>query len=242
MEQTKQTQTTKKKVYTLNITTVDKVEELSDLQLTISVNNKKVEPQEDGLYLIYVDKDDKQANVKAESTSKTTKVKIGDNEYTILKAEKTVTLDGKTTILKILAQNGAGDTVEKELWIIKGKESISGKVITQAVDQTKQNATITIYKAGTTEIVKQTNIEPDGTFTIEVEPDTYDFVVTKESYLEYKVTNIIVSRGRDIVLDDISIYAGDIVKDGEIEIDDVVALKENYGSIDDNNKDEKSKI
>ena len=231
----------KEKVYTLNITTVDKVEELSDLQLTISVNNKKVEPQEDGLYLIYVDKDDKQANVKAESTSKTTKVKIGDNEYTILKAEKTVTLDGKTTILKILAQNGAGDTVEKELWIIKGKESISGKVITQAVDQTKQNATITIYKAGTTEIVKQTNIEPDGTFAIEVEPDTYDFVVTKESYLEYKVTNIIVSRGRDIVLDDISIYAGDIVKDGEIEIDDVVALKENYGSIDDNNKNEKAK-
>lgn len=127
------------------------------------------------------------------------------------------------------------------MWIIKGQEIISGKVITQAVDKTKQNATITLYKAGTEDIVKQVDTELDGTYTIEVEPEKYDVVVTKESYLEYKVTNVIVSRGRDITLDDISILAGDIIKTGEIEIDDLVALNDNYGAIEQEEKLEKAK-
>ena len=244
------------KVYTLKIITKNSIEDLSDLQLRITVNGNVVQKDENGEYKVYVDKQDETAKVEATASTKTTKVKIDDLEYTVLKSTKTVTLDGKSTKVTVYAQNGEGDVLKYEVYIVKGKEVITGKVITQAVNQEQQSALITIYRTEDTnpeketadetvttyrEIVKQENINPDGTYEIEIDPGEYDIVITKTSYLEYRITNVIVKDKQDTKLNDIKIFAGDIVKSGEIEIDDMVELNDNYGVIDEQNKEKMTK-
>ena len=333
----------KEKVYTLTITQVGETEDLSDLQLEISVNNKIIEKAADGIYIATVDGDSNTALVGAKSNSKTTKVKIDDSEYQILSIEKYVALTDNITKVNVHAVNGAGDEIDEEVWIVKGTEnaelaelkandevivpqedgtylvraqkgieqvkldatatqelayvsidenektrgtntntidikdvetkevvvkvesldgtikeytviidrrmSITGKVITQAEDQTNQSATITLYRTDDTreeddetdprEVVKQIEINPDGTYELMILPDKYDIVVNKVSYLEYRLTDIELEE--DIELDDISILAGDVVETGEIEIDDLVDLNDNYATITDENKDEKEK-
>ena len=58
-----------------------------------------------------------------------------------------------------------------------------------------------------------------------------DIVVTKEGYLEYRVVQVEVSQGEKTTLDEHKLIAGDTVTTGEIEIDDLVALNENIGTI-----------
>ena len=81
-------------------------------------------------------------------------------------------------------------------------------------------------------------INPDGTYTVDLKPDEYDMVIKKTSYLEYRLTNIVVEDGETVTIEDINIYAGDVVETGEIEIDDLVAITENYGEA---NEEEENK-
>ena len=81
-------------------------------------------------------------------------------------------------------------------------------------------------------------INPDGTYTVDLKPDEYDMVIRKTSYLECRLTNIVVENGETVTIDDINIYAGDVVETGEIEIDDLVAITENYGEA---NEEEENK-
>ena len=55
----------------------------------------------------------------------------------------------------------------------------------------------------------------------------YDVVITKPGYLDYRITDINVVKG--VVLGDITLLGGDVVKTGEIEIDDLVAMNNRYG-------------
>ena len=84
-------------------------------------------------------------------------------------------------------------------------------------------------------------INPDGTYTLDLEPGEYDIVISKTSYLEHRVTNIVVKDGKIITIDDINIYAGDLDENGEIEIEDLTSIIENYGTITDDNKAQKEK-
>jgi len=220
----------KEKDYTLKITYVDKIEDLSDLQLQISVNDKVIEKSKEGIYIAEVSADSKEALTKVKANSSTTKVKIGTSEYQVLEIEKTVELPQQVTKVKVYGVNGAGDSVEEEIWIIKKMPKITGKVITQSLDQAKQSATITVYLNGDREtVIEEAQINPDGSFELKLVPGRkYDLVVTKTSYLDHTITNIELGNN-DIALGDISIKAGDIVKTGEIEIDDLVALREMEG-------------
>ena len=55
--------------------------------------------------------------------------------------------------------------------------------------------------------------EEDGTFEIYVIPRTYDLQIDKRGFLDYIVTNISVSEGDIIDLDDITLIAGDVDRD-----------------------------
>lgn len=57
----------------------------------------------------------------------------------------------------------------------------------------------------------------------------YEVVVNKNGYLNYTVTNIKLTPNEDVILDDYELIAGDVVKTGEIEIDDLVALNDHFG-------------
>ena len=157
------------------------------------------------------------------------------------------------------------DCVEKEITItitaidgttkdytvtIKKLSLIKGKVITQSVDQENQSATIIVYNSEDTreeddiedprKVVKQITIQKDGSFELDLPTGKYDIVVKKDSYLEYRLTNIETVNGETVELEDIYIYAGDVVVTGEIEIDDLVALTDNYGEITEANKETKA--
>ena len=55
------------------------------------------------------------------------------------------------------------------------------------------------------------------------------------------MTNVLVKDGETIAINDIYIYAGDLDENGEIEIEDLTNIIENYGEITQDNKDEKGK-
>ena len=337
------------KEYILTLTEVDKEEDLKDLQLTIKVDNKEVQKQDDGIYIAKVNKENTSSIVEASSTSITTQVKINDKQFRAKTTKEKVELPEDITEVTICAKNGAGNQVEYKLYIVKeGSEedndfglkevkanekqatlkddgtyevevkasetkvnleaiatqelafvsvdgnketrgsnikeidmtdktikevkvivtslsgdkkeytvkihrlsAISGKVITQAKDLSKQSATIVVYNSNDTrkeddledprKVIQEIQINPDGTFSLDLVPDEYDIIVKKTSYLEHRLTNIVVKDGEIVTIDDINIYAGDIVKSGEIEIEDLVSLNDNIGVvITDENKDEKS--
>ena len=64
----------------------------------------------------------------------------------------------------------------------------------------------------------------------EVLQDKYEVVVSKIGYLDYTVTKIEIEEGQETELDTYKLLAGDIVKTGEIELDDLVHLNEKIGT------------
>ena len=119
--------------------------------------------------------------------------------------------------------------------------TISGKITTENIEG-KYKATVTLYRTEDTkdendkdnprEIIDQVETNEDGTFSFDTEDtDQYDIVITKEGYLEYRVTNIEVKMGEETKLNTYHLLAGDVIKTGEIEIDDLVAINNNYGEI-----------
>ena len=90
-------------------------------------------------------------------------------------------------------------------------------------------------------IIDQVETEDDGTYIVSVEgAGTYDIVITKPGYLDYMLTRIEVIGGEITVVDEHKLIAGDVVKTGIIEIDDLVLLNENVGVlITEENREEK---
>lgn len=69
----------------------------------------------------------------------------------------------------------------------------------------------------------------------------YDIVIEKEGYLAYKILGVKLIQEEYVDLGEYNIIAGDVVKTGEIEIDDLVNLNNNIGVvINESNKEEKS--
>ena len=91
------------------------------------------------------------------------------------------------------------------------------------------------------EVIESVQTNADGTYEIVLEPGKYDIVFTEPGYLSYRVTDIDITDGLGATLDTIDLIAGDVVETGEIEIDDLVAIGDNYGTITDENKPEKEK-
>ena len=225
------------------------------MKVKIKVDNEEVTQGDDGIYLVKVDYSQDNSSLWAEVTSETSQVKIkdknGETSYNTPTNQKNISLKENITEVTVTVKNGAGEEKEYTVRIQKRPPAITGKVITQATDQTKQTATIKVYKTSDTrdekdaenprEIIQEIEINPDGTYNLDLKEGEYDLVVTKTSYLEYRLTNIVIKEGETITIDDINIYAGDIDENGEIEIEDLTSIIENYGTITDDNKAQKGK-
>ena len=74
----------------------------------------------------------------------------------------------------------------------------------------------------------------DGTFKIiaehsaEHQNSTYKVLVTKIGYLNYTVTDISLEEIAEINIGEYNLIAGDIIKTGEINLDDLVKLNESF--------------
>jgi len=140
-----------------------------------------------------------------------------------------------TTIRTITVTAADGTVKEYEITLTK-KMTITSRVITENV-MNKHIAKITVYLSkdarkeddllNPREKITELETNEDGTFEIILEPEMYDVVITKPGYLDYRITDINVVKG--VVLGDITLLGGDVVKTGEIEIDDLVAMNNRYG-------------
>lgn len=68
----------------------------------------------------------------------------------------------------------------------------------------------------------------DGSYEIMVIPGTYDLILDKPGYLDNIILNISLNKGDSIDLDEIELVAGDVNKDGIIELEDMGYINDNY--------------
>ena len=153
-------------------------------------------------------------NATVQKTSGLVLSTVGKNKYVILVTAK----DGFTT-----SQYVVNVIREKNDHNIQ----ISGKVLTEN-EYGKHLAEITIYDKITKEEVRKQMTEEDGEFNIETTLGIYNIVVTKPGYLSYTLTNVNLSDSREekINIGDNKIYAGDMHKNGEIDINDLVLMND----------------
>ena len=226
---------------TLVITRLSTNNNTAKVEGTYEDNNKQITKEavidENGNYFIMAKEETSEVTLKITPESQYSTVKLGDQTST---GELTTvaTLTGDITYVNYTITSEAGE--EKQYTVKIGKvASISGKILTENTKE-KYKSTIKLYKStDTINPVKQMETEEDGTFNITIEESgKYDLVACKDGYLNYKVTGIEVIKGEETILDEHKLLAGNVVKNGEksaleeqIEIDDLVALNNNYGEI-----------
>ena len=226
---------------TLVITRLSTNNNTEKVEGTYEDNNKQVTKEavidEDGNYFIMAKEETSEVTLKITPESQYSTVKLGDQTSTG-ELTTTATLTGDITYVNYTITSEAGE--EKQYTVKIGKiASISGKILTENTEE-KYKSTIKLYKStDTSNPVKQMETEEDGTFNITIEESgKYDLVACKDGYLNYKVTGIEVIKGEETILDEHKLIAGNVVKNSEestleeqIEIDDLVALNNNYGEI-----------
>ena len=226
---------------TLVITRLSTNNNTAKVEGTYEDNNKQITKEavidENGNYFIMAKEETSEVTLKITPESQYSTVKLGDQTST---GELTTvaTLTGDITYVNYTITSEAGE--EKQYTIKIGKiASISGKILTENTEE-KYKSTIKLYKStDTSNPVKQMETEEDGTFNITIEESgKYDLVACKDGYLNYKVTGIEVIKGEETILDEHKLIAGNVVENSEestleeqIEIDDLVALNNNYGEI-----------
>ena len=215
----------------------------NDLTLDeVKVDEKSATKVDDNTFTIYIPKGTKNVDIEAIAHKSSEYVSIDGNSDTISSntyVDYDITNKEITIVVKAMFNNNGVEELDeqREYKLIITQENLVGKIITQAADQNNQSATVIIYRTDDTreeddsvdprEIVKQIEVNPDGTYALDLEEGTYDLVVKKLSYLEYRLTGIEITEETE--LEDISILAGDVIQTGEIEIDDLVNLNDKFG-------------
>ena len=110
----------------------------------------------------------------------------------------------------------------------KTETRITGSVVTENTEG-KHKANVNLYKDDT--LVQTIETEEDGSYELHVKPDKYKLVIEKDGYLSYTVQNIILdSLEEEASLGEYHLFAGDVIKTGEIEIDDLVWFNKKLGN------------
>ena len=223
----------------LNITKTSDDNNIKELK----ANGETIEAQEDGTYKVYVDQNSSSVELQAISQMELAKISINGNEETRQTNTENINIaedKTKTIIVKITALNG---DIREYTVNIEKRAKVTGKVITQSSNT--HVSTITVYRTSDTrkeddandprEVVAQYTTSTDGIYELQLITGEYDIVVTKQSYLEYRLTNVTVETNETIPMEDINIYAGDINGDGQIELSDLTALTANTGEVTEEN-------
>ena len=205
---------------------------------------------EDGSYIQTVSyKETHPIIIKTVDEKAKVKISYKDTEldFTQNKLTTEITL-GKSETIEILitVQSENGEEAQYTLRITDNtrvKVAIKGKIITENVNG-EHLSEVAVYKIteeeGNTkkELFKQIKTNIDGTFKITMYDETdkdqileakYELVVTKQSYLSYTIKDITIEVEKQYDIGEYNLIAGDITKTGEINLDDLVALNDNYG-------------
>lgn len=140
--------------------------------------------------------------------------------------------------IKLTASDGTTETRYLEI-MPDPRIYITGKIETENVNG-EHISEITVYKLGDIkEEIMTVKTDSDGIFRVlmytpdqdakEVLDTKYEIVISKNGYLDYIVTDIILIENTEIDIGEYKLIAGDIVKTGEINLDDLVEINDNYG-------------
>lgn len=140
--------------------------------------------------------------------------------------------------IKLIASDGTTETRYLEV-MPDPRIYITGKIETENVNG-EHISEITVYKLGDTkQEIMTVKTEEDGMFRILMyTPDQdpkealdakYELVISKDGYLDYIVTDITLIEKAEMDIGGYKLIAGDVIKTGEINIDDLVGLNDNYG-------------
>ena len=134
---------------------------------------------------------------------------------------------------KITTENVNGEYIS-EVRVYRQVE----KIITSIDEETNEKITKTVTEL---EYVTGVYTDEDGTFKIPVyNPDEddaellnskYMVVVSKIAYLDYTVEDIEIKEESISDIGEYHLIAGDVVQDGEIQIDDLVQMNNRHGTI-----------
>lgn len=151
----------------------------------------------------------------------------------------TVSLDGDLILsrkgdnifnIKVTAEDGY-TTENYKIYVKYDMEDavINGKIRTENFEN-KHIAKLELYnKEGT--LVLETETDKNGNYELFVKEGTYDLKIKKQGYLDLNIENIkIESIEQEITVPTYKLIAGDVVKTGEIEIDDLVCLNDYYNA------------
>ena len=225
----------------------------NNTEIELQVNNKVLTKDENGNYETEIRANDPQIDIIANIIPEHDKEVTADidinatgvyetpTKQVILPNEDFAEKDKLEIPIRIVAQDGTVRESTLTITIIKGSY-ITGKILTENANG-EHISTITVYEVGADgdpdKEVKKVQTNPDGTFKIlmymEGQDDEavllkkYKIVATKNSYLDYIVTNIEITENEITRLEPYNLVAGDIIKTGEIEIDDLVSLNDNVG-------------
>lgn len=217
---------------------------------SLSVSNGSLSPEFDTNvveYMAHLSSREDEITINAVPRDKTAKVISGTGTFKITEdTKKIVMVQAEDSTLRAYIINIKKDP--------KTETTIEGKITTENI-KNKHISKISIYKGNELKYEEDTN--EDGTFKIYVVPDTYNIVISKDGYLRYTINNVkISSLDQKITLKEYKLIAGDLVGkdvikngktivtgDGEIEIDDLVAINDKYGIIiNENNKEANEKF
>jgi len=217
------------------------VRQSNDISLEyVKVNKQEIENIDD-IYTYYMSEDEETAHVEISMVNNAIIEVDGNEGVGYLEFDEKFSQDTVKVekIFKVTSEDG---TVEKEYTLILMKQTqITGTILTENLEG-KHISTVSLYKVGQKTPIKEIKTNEDGTYLLDIEEvGTYEVVVTKPGYLNYTITNIQILPGNIIKLGEYNLKAGDVASSGEIEIDDIVDLNDNFGVvITEENKEEKS--
>jgi len=236
----------------------------NNTNISIKVNGSIVEKNEQGQYIKKVKGGTNSVDVIINSESLEATIVFEDITRQGL-VEKNVDLinENNNFIVNITAPDGTQK--QYDLIIIK-TTNIDGRIITENISNIHK-ADVYVYKTQDTREEEETYYSPEGEIIIKEIPELgyreiltqietkeegfieielaeggqYDLVIRKKGYLDYRIMRISIAGGDLVVLEDCILLAGDVIKSGQIEIKDLVAMNKNFGTtLTENNMEEKS--
>ena len=188
--------------------------------------------------LEHIVKNVNESNIKVTTQNEKAKVAIDTATATVNVATAKVNTKS-TTVRTITVTAEDGTAKEYTLTLIK-KVTIEGKITDQNI-MGEHIATVTTYQTDDKrvegdstdprEVISAVQTNSDGSYEILLEPGVYDVVFTKAGYLSHRITGIDIKDGLGATLDTVNMLGGDVVETGEIEIDDLVSMNDNYGPV-----------
>ncbi len=208
----------------------------------LKVNNILRNPDEEGgdTYTVPITKTATSVLIEVQTEYSFAMVRLGDNDVVRqhdIGMLSCPDLNEQRIIVPVVVTAADGTTIRTYNIILDRKgSSIAGKVITQNFEN-KHVADIYIYKTwdnrpiddenNPRELIYSGQTDENGLYEVELPPDEeYDIIVKKNGYLTYIVSNIEVEEFKQSTVQDITIKAGDVDENGEIELDDLVELND----------------